>query len=487
MTVPRLHHAAAWLRGSTAYLPPLVFCLFSVYCLGLLLAFGVVETPDSRDYITYAELLRRDGLRAGADHLDSHAISPALARPPGYPLFLALLITLSPLHWRELAAIIQILLTASALAIMSARVAAVSGESRGLLPAFAMTVLTGVAQWPVTIMTEGLYVGLIVTAVAITLRRGRLTPRGTMLAGIAIALAFLLREGTIALVLAVLPAVVLAARGFGRAGYVVLFAAPLMATAYALVLWNEARFGVGLLTTSSQWTLPEALLIVSRSHFDLIYTAGHPFTQAARLHLRRHELDEVVTMNAALFEQQGMNAVVQAREARRLFLDAWRRAPITMALASLSRVNANFFAMTCDPLGTVGHLAAYAGVELPLLTSLTRAVRAARGGSPEGAVLLLIHAICRIIAFATWIVAMSAVRLLWARGVRAETRRAVLSLLGFTVIWLALCLPFRINDRYLAPMLPAVLALATIAATHWRPPSARGEDEPIRSTASQVR
>jgi hypothetical protein len=208
-----------------------------------------------------------------------------------------------------------------------------------------------------------------------------------------------------------------------------------------------------------------------------VYRPDGPFTEAARVVLHRHELDEVFAMNRLLFDAFGMSAVEQARTAQAIFLEAWMRAPATLAMLSLTRLNATLLGIVFDPVRTLGAIGQIAGRDWILLASLTRAVRLAGRGDIGAMLIAVATVLSRAIAAAVWAAAGWAV----LRALRSPRNslphpEKVLALALFVLAWTGLCLPFRVNDRYLSPIIPPLLALAALALS-----PARAATSAIRS------
>ncbi len=160
-----------------------------------LAVFGIIETPDSPGYISFAEEIRTFAVPSGSALLQSSASPISLYRIGGFPALLAMLQSIQPHYWRLLLVLLQILVQ-SVLVILTYLTALKLYATPRLallasfLPALGFAVVANIC-----VLTDSLYSAAIAAAACSLI----LSPswRGALIAGILIAFATSFREATI--------------------------------------------------------------------------------------------------------------------------------------------------------------------------------------------------------------------------------------------------------------------------------------------------
>ena len=426
--------------------------------LAALAVFGILHTPDTPGYLTYAEQIRTGTVPNGAALLASGPSPVSLFRAPGYSLVLAALQRVFPGAWQMAVVLLQIAAQAAVTgAAYRAARALGAGRERAtvaaLLPAIGFGVVVQIA-----LLTDGLYAALA-TGAALLLTRGR--PGAAALAGLALGCATLLREATPFLMIGYLPLALLVTDGRGRrllCGALVL-AGPAVA-AGGLMAWNAARIGRPVLTTSRQTVMVQAVLPLLKKHLP-VYDGDDRFDRIARETVGSGEYSAIDTLHDRLFREAGMSAPEIADAATRRYVAAWRRFPGAMLMASLQNFRHEFLAMPFQPVDTVGALMVYAGWPRPVFDRLNLLWSALRHGSAVAGLEIAADVLTRLLGTAISLLAIATPLLL-----RGQSDRAARTRFG---LWLVCCafpavyLPVHIEPRYLAPVVPLVCVLAACA------------------------
>lgn len=426
-----------------------------------LAVFGVLEPPDSGDYMRYAAQLLAGPLPRGASLLSQSPAPVSLYRTAGYPAVIAAAQWLFGEGWRTPLVLAQIGAQAGVAAAAYA-VAIALGLHRSLAIAAALAPTVGLAVvMQISVLGDALYGALFTGAALLLLRaalgHGRLAL--PLLAGALLALAMLVREATLFIALGFLPAAWVAAGAGRRVRYLLAVLLPIAAVATAMAASNFARSGHFILSTIPQVVMVQALLPLTRQGLP-VYDGDDLFDRTARETVGYGEYASISVLHDRLFAA-GMTGPAMAREATRRYLRAWLRFPAAMLSSTCANFRLKFLALPFSPVDTIAMLAVYAAKPRPDLSRFDRLAAGAAAGSASATAWLVLFALTRLLGFAAGVAAIVAPFVLWHRG---DPRWGpLLATWCICVACVAVYLPVHLDVRYLVPVVPLLCLLAAAA------------------------
>ncbi len=359
--------------------PSALFAALILIKLGFLAAIGPVFTPDSGDYIRFADLIIEGGEWTHRLDLGSELFPLTAFRAVGYPFFLALCKIFGGDAWSWLAVAMQM-----ALSLFTTMRVYAFAQSLIARPLLALLAASGhaVAQTfylDQCILTDSLNASLI-TLAALIAAKGILDQRPPGLRDAAtigglLAVAFTLREAGVILQITLWPLIALwcvATRvGLRRTALVLAITVlPVFAGIQAYQSWNQMRTGERFITTAAQTAM-------FRPALDL-YRRGLPVFKEDPLLGDAPELDGPAydipgnafsRINLHLSQAHHMTSLSNARYAQSMYLRHWRDYPLERAKIALSKLNRSIAYMLIMPVVAPERLSLWSGGGTPLPTS----------------------------------------------------------------------------------------------------------------------
>jgi hypothetical protein len=421
--------------------------------IAALLAYGIIETPDSPGYLAYAEQIRTGTIPTGIALLHSVAGRISLYRIGGFPALLAMLQTLFPGGWKLALVALQIA-AQSGVAVACYATARKLGAAYNFALAGALLPSIGFAAvMNICVLTDALNAAAVSGAALALI----LAPnwRGALFAGLCLAFATSFREATIYLVLAYLPLALLTQRRLLCAALILL---PAWGVAAGQIGWNVSRGAGPVLTTCKQLVMVQALLPLIHDHVP-VYAIDPVFAAAAAQTIDIGGYSRIDAFEDALYAQ-GYTSPQIAAEASHDYALAWRHYPLRMLGATLGDFRKNYLFMPFQPQETVATLEVYTTGQRPVSNRMNVLWSELRGGSITALGWIILNVVCQI---AGTLISMVGLIAPW----RLRGAWRLRALWCVPVCLVALYMPVHLEIRYLTPAVPIICVLAAVGATRW--------------------
>lgn len=463
-------------------IPRLALALLVLIKLGLLVTIGPVHAPDSAEYLNFGRAILAGNVSLREIDFARHMAPVTMFRMAGYPAIVAGALAVSNDAWAWLICALQIGVAVCVSVYFYVVARAVAGDWRLalLLTVAQASALNGAIDQ--FILTDSLYVSLCTLAtlalveIAILAKppAGRLFAAAAALTG-----AFLIREAHLMLCLLWAPLAFVALvqrQAIIRAllGTAIMLA-PILLTSHVYQSWNLHRSGTRMLTTVYQVVLLHPLVRAQR-HDPQIFGGDTDIERTARATIKNYDYADTVAINQTLHRDHGWRAPELARDMQRRYWQAWRQHPYAMLRAAADRIGFDHLLLIVQPLATVNYLLSQSSPELRNAVSFsTLKTRVFKSGQIQYLPLLLFD-----------IAAKMASLVLLAMAIRTATvactglRLPSLALMMLPAGYYAAHIAVHFDDRYMMPVIPAVLLGAAIG---WRDVATKRQSRPARPRA----
>lgn len=319
--------------------------------VGLMAAYGILQWPDSSDYIVYAErLLQTPFMTMLTDHFDLYNF-----RTIGYPAYLAAAMAIGGEDWLLAAVGGQLLLSLGMLWALY-RLGTALGLGRGLAAiAAGIFSCSHGAVYDGSILTDAMFSHLFIIVICAilvpVLECGAIGIGRVVLCGCGMAIAILIRDATLYMIPVIAVGLVVVMRERAMPGKkiavcIAVFVLPIVVVWQAYAAWNAARFGKPFVTTVGQSVyLLHPLEIEGRGRAVL----QDPLLREAYNAVKSHYTYGIaVEMNRYLAQQYGMTAVQRAELSQAAYWAAWRHAPDAMFMEMVRELRLKFIVQIAD-------------------------------------------------------------------------------------------------------------------------------------------
>jgi len=320
--------------------------------VGLWWEYGILQWPDSADYILYAErLLQTPGLAALlSDRFDLYNF-----RTIGYPAYLAAAMAIGEEGWLGVVVAGQILLSLGMLWWLY-RLGTALGLGRG-----AAAVAAGIfacshgAIYDGSVLTDAVFNHLFIMATCAmlvpVLEEGGIGIGRAALCGFGMAFAILVRDATLYMVPVIVLSLIVVMRERAMSASriirsIAVFLLPVVVVWQGYTAWNAARFDRPFVTTVGQ--------SVYLLHPIEIELRGRAVLHEPRLREAYNAVKSsytygvAVEMNRYLAERYGMNAGQRAELSQDAYWAAWRNAPGAMFMEVVRELRLKFIVQVAD-------------------------------------------------------------------------------------------------------------------------------------------
>ncbi len=334
------------LKYKSNYLPPvtkqnigIIFLILASIKLILIYAYGPIVFADTQGYLSFAdEILKSDSWIHNSSSVSTY-------RMLGYPLLIAAAKLISPLHYG------YVLITAQTFASIIAayllfRLCLAMTNSFLLSILVPIGYLSANITWDLAILTDGFYNSLFsILACGLALKalnNNSDNLKTTALFALLAAMSILLRESAIYFCLFLTLILIIGFfyqhdKPLRKLVSLLVFILPFLATYSGYQMWNEHRTGQKFLTTGMSTALMQPLVKIG-GYGAQPFQTDDCFDQVARKTIRRHEWDEVFTLNEVLKKQCHYNDLTLAQTAQSKFLHSLVQYPIAYLKYALPNI-----------------------------------------------------------------------------------------------------------------------------------------------------